>query len=149
MRHWRVMAGASALVLVAGVCLAQTAQIPALQLTPDQIKWQPYPAGGEQAFILGNPSRPGPYVLRVRFPPGLRIQPHTHSDARVVTVLSGTMYYSYGERFDTTRLRAYPAGSVWTERPGQPHFAWTRGGEVVLQAAGTGPSVTAPYPPKH
>ena len=119
---------------------AQAPGIPSVQLRPDQLSWVPYPAGGIQAFLVGNPSQAGPYAVRLRFPKGLRIPPHTHPDARVVTVLEGTMYFAFGTRFDSTRVQPFPAGSVWTELPNQPHFAWVRDGEVVLQISGTGPS---------
>jgi len=121
-------------------------QLPSVQLVPDKLQWRPYPAGGEQAFILGDPSHPGPYVVRLRLPAGMRLQPHFHPDARVATVLSGTMYFSYGERFESASLRAYPEGSVWTELPAQPHFAWVRDGAVVLQVSGIGPSGSTPAP---
>jgi hypothetical protein len=62
-------------------------------------------------------------------------------------LLSGTAYFGYGERFDETRMRALPAGSVWTEPARQPHFAWAKDGEVVLQVIGIGPSGTTPVPP--
>jgi quercetin dioxygenase-like cupin family protein len=118
----------------------QASQTPLVQLTPDQLVWQPYAAGGEQAVLVGNPSASGTYAIRLRFPAGLRIAPHTHPDARIVTVLAGTMYFGMGERFDESHMRAFPAGSVWTETPGMAHFAWVRDSAVVLQVVGTGPS---------
>lgn len=116
-------------------------------ITPDQLHWTPYYAGGEQAILLGDPSRPGPYVLRVRFPPGLHIPPHYHQDNRIVQVLSGTMYFALGESGDTTRMRAIPAGSMWTEPARMIHYAWTGNGEVVLQVVGTGPTGTQEVSP--
>lgn len=125
---------------------AQANALPSVQLTPDQLAWQPYMAGGVQALLIGDPSLPGPYMVRLRLPAGLRIPPHTHPDGRIVTVLSGTMYFSFGTQFDSTTVRPYPAGSVWTELPGQAHFAWVRDSEVVLQISGTGPSGMTPVP---
>jgi quercetin dioxygenase-like cupin family protein len=136
----RTSALAAALLVLAATAPTTPAQQPAVQLTPDQLVWQPYMAGGQQALLVGDPSRPGTYAVRYRFPAGLRIPPHTHPDARIVTVLAGTMYFAFGEVFDSSRVRAFPAGSVWTESPGQPHFAWARSGEVVLQVVGTGPT---------
>ena len=111
-------------------------------VTPDQLHWTPYYAGGEQTVLLGDPSRPGPYVLRVRFPAGLHIPPHYHMDNRIVQVLSGTMYFALGDSGDTTRMRAIPVGSLWTEPARMVHYAWTGNGEVVLQVVGTGPTAT-------
>jgi quercetin dioxygenase-like cupin family protein len=128
------------LAAAAFAAAAQNPPLPAVQITPDQLTWGPYPAGGEQAFLVGNPSQPGPYAVRIRLPAGVRIPPHFHPDGRIVTVLSGTMYFAPGDRFDSTALHAFPAGSVWTETPELHHFAWAKDGPVVLQITGTGPS---------
>ena len=136
----RALGAAAALLLLAATARAQGAPLPDVQVTPDQLTWGPYPAGGEQAFILGNSSQPGPYVVRLRLPAGLKVPPHFHPDGRIVTVLSGTMYFAHGDRFDSTALRPFPAGSVWTETPAVHHYAWAKDGPVVLQISGTGPS---------
>jgi quercetin dioxygenase-like cupin family protein len=133
----------------ARLTLARNPQAPlvpaaAAATRPDQLVWTPYPAGGVQASLLGDPGRAGTYVVRIRIPAGLRLAPHFHPDGRIVQVLSGTMYFAYGDSGDTTRLRAYPAGSLWTEPPGIAHYAWARDGEVVLQIVGTGPSGSRP-----
>jgi len=139
-RVTRTICQLSVLLAAAGSAVAQTPSLPAVQVTPDQLQWVPYPAGGEQAFLVGNPSQPGAYAVRIRLPAGTRIPPHFHPDGRIVTVLSGTMYFAPGDRFDTTALRAFPVGSVWTETPELHHFAWAKDGPVVLQVSGTGPS---------
>lgn len=129
-------------LLAAATLGAQTPSADHVVVTPDQLHWTPYYAGGEQTTLLGDPSRPGPYVLRVRFPAGLHIQPHYHMDNRIVQVLSGTMYFALGDSGDTTRMRAIPVGSLWTEPARMVHYAWTGNGEVVLQVVGTGPTAT-------
>jgi hypothetical protein len=115
-------------------------------IVPGQLVWTPYSAGGVQAILLGDPSRPGTYVVRIRLPAGLRIAPHSHPDGRIVQVLSGTIYLAFGEQADTTRFQAYPAGSLFTEPAGAVHYTWMKDGEVVLQIVGTGPSGSRPAP---
>jgi quercetin dioxygenase-like cupin family protein len=117
-----------------------------LQVAPDQLTWTADLRGYEQAVIVGDPTKPGMYAARIRFPSNLRIAPHFHRDDRIVTVLSGTVLFGYGARFDESAMRAFPAGSVWTEPATQPHFAWSRNGEVVLQVIGMGPSGTTLLP---
>jgi quercetin dioxygenase-like cupin family protein len=139
--------GAITAVLIAvssGVARAQLVPSTPVQVMPDQLVWTPYPAGGVQAFLLGNSSEAGTYVVRIRLPAGLRLAPHSHPDGRIVTVLSGTIYFALGDSGDSTRMRAFPAGSLWTEPPGAAHYAWARDGEVVLQIVGTGPSGSRP-----
>jgi quercetin dioxygenase-like cupin family protein len=121
---------------------AHGAPLRPVQTAPDQLQWVTDPRGYQQAVIVGDPAKPGMYAAHIRFPANLRIAPHFHPDERIVTVLSGTVHFGYGERFDESLLRALPAGSVWTEPAGQPHFAWAKDGKVVLQVIGIGPSGT-------
>ena len=142
---YRVL-GAAALVLFVIVGVAQGGALRPVQATPDQLTWVADPRGYEQALIVGDPTKPGMYAARIRFPANLRIAPHFHPDDRIVTVLSGTVLFGYGERFDESKMQTLPAGSVWSEPAAQPHFAWAKDGGVVLQVIGIGPSATTAVP---
>ena len=74
--------------------------------------------------------------------------PHTHSDSRVVTVLSGICYYGRGEEFDENRTIPMPPGSFFTEPAGTPHFIWAKEGDVIVQTTAIGPSGTQIIPEK-
>jgi hypothetical protein len=68
---------------------------------------------------------------------------------RIVTVMSGTLYMGYGDRFDESAMKALPAGSIWTEPSKQTHFVWTKDGEVIIQVVGgNGPSGITRVEPK-
>ena len=67
---------------------------------------------------------------------------HTHTDDRLTTVISGTMYYRVGEEFDEDNMTAYPAGSVIFTPAGTPHVMWVQEGQAVIQESGDGPSGT-------
>jgi quercetin dioxygenase-like cupin family protein len=94
------------------------------------------------AVFAGRPQEAGPYALRVRFPPGSRVMPHTHPEDRIYTILRGDWYVGLGETFDSTRLERYPAGSVYVMRAGIAHFHLARDGETVFQITATGPTAT-------
>jgi quercetin dioxygenase-like cupin family protein len=84
-------------------------------ILPEQIEWRPFPAfpqAARRAILVGEPSQPGPYVVRVKMPAGGMLMPHSHPEDRIYTVMSGAFYIGLGERFDETRLRAYPPGSL-------------------------------------
>jgi len=99
-------------------------------------------AGGIETVVLkGDPAKPGLYTLLLRVAPNVRIQAHAHRDDRVATVVGGTWYFGYGDRFNEAALQALEPGSFYTEPPGVPHFAMTKE-QVVLQITGTGPSST-------
>ena len=117
----------------------------------DEIPWPAAQAGGagtsgtsgiQTVILKGNPTRPGIYVLALRTAPNVTIQAHSHKDDRVATVLKGTWYFGYGNKFDEKALKELPEGSSYTEPPNTPHFARTRE-EVILQIVGYGPSSTA------
>jgi len=93
----------------------------------------------EQTRLVGDPAKPGPYTVRLKFPAGYKLAPHTHPDSREVTVLSGTWNMGYGDKFDPAKLKALPAGSFYTEPANVAHFVELLE-PVVIQVSGTGPS---------
>jgi quercetin dioxygenase-like cupin family protein len=111
--------------------------------TPAEMTWSAQGGlampGMEQVNLVGNPSEPGPYTLRLKFPAGYKLAPHVHPDNRKVTVLAGTWYTGYGAKFEETALKALPAGSFYTEPANAAHFVEVRE-PVVIQVSGMGPS---------
>ena len=97
------------------------------------------PKGTQVSNLLGDPSQPGPFVLRLIFPAHTDIMPHTHSKPETVTVLSGTIYHEHGPtlvRADGTKLMA--GGFVYLPQA-MPHSLWTTDEQAVIQVSGTGP----------
>jgi anti-sigma factor ChrR (cupin superfamily) len=134
--------------------VAQSAQ-GVVAVTPVEMKWTSQGGlaapGMEQLNLLGDPAKPGPYTLRLKFPKGFKIAPHTHPDSREVTILSGIFATGYGEKFDAANLKILPAGSFYTEPANIPHYIEIKE-DAVLQVSGTGPSgrifVNPPDSPK-
>ena len=109
---------------------------------PEDIDWEPFPAfppSARLAVVVGHPSEPGPYVVRVKVPSGVRLMPHRHQEDRVYTVMSGVFYIGLGDQFDETRLQAYPPGSVIVLPGDTAHFHWAKSGEYVTQVTAIGP----------
>jgi quercetin dioxygenase-like cupin family protein len=92
--------------------------------------------------LIGDPTKPGLYAVRVNIAPHTQVRPHTHRDNRSVTVISGTWHMGYGGSFDTKALKDLPPGSFYTEPAGQAHFAQTGDDPVVIWVTGYGPSDT-------
>jgi quercetin dioxygenase-like cupin family protein len=116
-----------------------------VRLTPDEIRLTvdaSRPGSMDTATLAGDMGKAGLYAARVRIPAGLKVLPHLHPDDRLVVVLSGTLHVGFGERFEPERMKALPPGGFFTEPAGQPHFAWARAGDVILQVSGMGPSGT-------
>ncbi len=109
---------------------------------PADIDWQPFPAfppSARLAVVVGHPAGPGPYVVRVKVPSGVRLMPHRHQEDRVYTVISGVFYIGLGEQFDEENLAAYPPGAVIVLPGGTAHFHWAKSGEYVTQVTAIGP----------
>ena len=48
-------------------------------ILPEDIDWKPFPAfppSVRLAIVVGHPSEPGPYVIRVKAPSGAKLMPH-------------------------------------------------------------------------
>lgn len=111
------------------------------KLNDIDLSWTMQSNGVSVASISGNEKSNGMYIYRVRFPKGHKIMPHYHSDERVVTVISGSLYVGYGNVFDASKMTKLVAGGLWTEPKESAHFVWAKDGEVELQVVGFGPSV--------
>jgi quercetin dioxygenase-like cupin family protein len=157
MRQNKISAELKPLVITACVILsalaaaAQTSAPRVMALTPAEMKWQTQGAlaagGVEQLNLVGDPNQPGPYTLRLKFPKGAKIAPHSHPDSREVTILSGLFATGYGETFDEAKLKILPAGSFYTEPANVPHYIEIKE-DAVLQVSGTGPSGRRPVSPE-
>jgi quercetin dioxygenase-like cupin family protein len=108
----------------------------------EEVDWEPFPSfppSARLAVVVGQPSEPAPYVVRVKLPSGVKLMPHRHHEDRVYTVISGVFYIGLGEQFDSEKLGAYPPGTVVVLPGGTPHFHWARSGEYVTQISAIGP----------
>jgi quercetin dioxygenase-like cupin family protein len=109
---------------------------------PEDIAWESFPAfppSVRLAVVVGHPAEPGPYVIRVKVPGGVKLMPHWHPEDRVYTVMSGVFYIGLGAEFDDGKLQAYPPGAVVVLPGGTHHFHWARAGEYVTQVTAIGP----------
>lgn len=129
---------------------AQSPGSPDLTFTTDVIyKTSANGAGPQTAVLYGSPAKPGVFVMRMKFPAGVKIMPLTHPDAwRTAVVLSGTLYYAIGEKWDESKLTAYPTGTFFSTPTSAPHYVWAKDGEVVVQFTAMGPTGTTPVPQK-
>jgi len=88
--------------------------------------------------LYGDPTREGPFALRLRLPAGYAIPPHIHPGPEIVTVISGEFRLGMGERADRAAARPLPAGGFFAADPGMAHYAFTDR-ETVVQLTSVGP----------
>jgi quercetin dioxygenase-like cupin family protein len=108
----------------------------------EDVEWKPFPAfpaSVRLAVVVGEPSKPGPYTIRVKVPHGEKLMPHKHPEDRVYTVISGVFYIGLGTEFDASKLEAFPPASVIVLPGDTWHFHWAKSGEYVTQVTAIGP----------
>ena len=109
---------------------------------PGSLTWQDappgLPPGGKVAVLSGDPTQPGPYVLRAQLPAGYRIAPHWHPAAEHLTIISGTMAVGMGDSFDAAAMKDLRANSYVTLPPEMRHYVLAKTA-TILQVHGRGP----------
>jgi len=166
----RLMCTAMSLCLLLGVAAAQTktstkksaaksaAAAPAKAdagmahakaYTPDQMKWSAgpnaLPAGAQIALLEGDPMKPGPFTIRLKFPNNYKIPPHSHTRTEHVTIISGSMHVGMGDKFDETAMSTFGPGSFAAIDAGTHHYGIAKndmmfkGKDTVIQLHGEGP----------
>jgi len=111
--------------------------------TPQEIKWVRNAAGtNEQAILFGDPAKPGPYVVRIKWLPGNFSKPHFHNEDRFFVVISGIWWVGTGKTFDKEQTVPVPAGSYVIHKGGQVHFDGAKSEEAIIQVTGIGPVKT-------
>jgi len=96
------------------------------------------PKGAKMAILEGDPTQPGVFTMRLRFPDGFQVFPHWHTQTEHATVIKGTLHLGMGERFDRSSTTALATGSFGFWPAGTKHFAWAEG-ETILHLHGQGP----------
>src|SRR6059036_2438724 len=130
----------AALIALAGSALAQDA---VTMVKPDALTWKDnpnIPKGGQVAVLVGDPTKAGEVVVqRVKLPANYQVPPHTHPYAETVTVLSGSVGFGMGEKFDATKGELVKAGSFYAQPAKHVHYVWTGNEEVIAQVQFIGP----------
>ena len=111
-------------------------------ILPEEVDWKPFPAfppAVRLAVLVGDPTEPGPYVIRVKVPSGVKMMPHRHPEDRIYTVMSGVFYIGLGEQFDGDKVKAYPPGCLVVLPGDTPHFHWAKSGDYITQVTAIGP----------
>lgn len=111
--------------------------------SPQQnVQWSPappmFPPGAEIAVLQGDPSKAEPFTVRLRFPNGYKIPPHTHPTTENVTVLTGTFLAGMGTQFVESAMRAFGRDEFISVPAEHPHYAMAQG-LTVIQLHGVGP----------
>ena len=147
---WQVVRCALALALVVGLAGLGSARAAAdlnpkaitIQL-PADIKWNKG-RGSESATLVGDPTKPGLYIVLQKWLPHNNSRPHKHPNDRYITVLSGTWWVNTGAKYDPAGFKPIPAGSFVVHTANEIHYDGARDEPALLQIAGMGPDTNTP-----
>jgi pimeloyl-ACP methyl ester carboxylesterase/quercetin dioxygenase-like cupin family protein len=96
------------------------------------------PPGGTFAVVSGDPHAAGPFVMRVRLPPGYVLPPYRRRNEEQVIVLAGAITVGTGGEPAAAAWRTLTSGSYVLLPANEIHFAHTDRGAIV-QIFGIGP----------
>jgi quercetin dioxygenase-like cupin family protein len=150
-----VLAAASAIAAsTAGALRAQqgTESSKHVMVAASEVKWGPappsLPPGAQLGVLDGDPAVAGkPFVVRIKFPDGYRVQPHWHPADENVVVLSGSFSVGMGDTFNEGTMMAMAPGG-YAKMPKEVHHYAMAKGDTVIQLHGTGPFTVTYVNPK-
>jgi quercetin dioxygenase-like cupin family protein len=141
MRIRAILLTCLALVLAATAIQAQSGHV---MTTPGAVKWGPappaLPAGAQLAVMDGDPSKPGLFTIRLKFPDGYRIPPHWHPTDEHLVILQGLFRMGVGDKADAAAAHDMAVGSYGKMPAKTRHYAFAKG-DTIVQIHGEGPFV--------
>jgi quercetin dioxygenase-like cupin family protein len=96
------------------------------------------PPGAQIAVLAGDPGKPGPYTVRLKFPANYAVPAHSHPMDENVAVVSGALIMGMGTKLDKTTGTSLGVGGFALMPAGVNHFAYTKQ-ETTILLYGTGP----------
>jgi len=135
----------AAAILSGGASMLVSAQSHAhVVQTPNEAQWGPappmLPAGAQIAVLAGDPTKPAPYAVRLKFPANYAIPAHSHPTDEHVVVTSGSVTFGMGDALNKTAAanKALAAGGFALMPANMNHFAFTAS-EATIVLYGQGP----------
>lgn len=108
----------------------------------DQLQWGAAPSvlpkGAQLAVLSGDPSKSGPFTIRLKAPAGYKIPAHNHPTAERVTVISGDFHFGMGDKLDEAKAGRLGSGGFVDLPAKMNHYAFMST-ETVVQIDSEGP----------
>jgi quercetin dioxygenase-like cupin family protein len=112
--------------------------------TLQEAQWGPappmLPAGAQIAVLSGDPTKPAPYAVRLKFPANYAIPAHSHPTDENVVVTSGAVTFGMGDKLDKKSAgnKTIGVGGYGIAPAGMNHYAFTTQ-ESTIVLFGMGP----------
>jgi ketosteroid isomerase-like protein/quercetin dioxygenase-like cupin family protein len=113
-----------------------------VMVAPASITWgdppPSLPPGARLAVLSGDPSKPGPFVIRAQVPAGYRVPPHWHPTDENLTILTGTVALGMGDTADESTMQNVASGGLVVLPANMRHTFLARTA-ATFQVHGMGP----------
>jgi quercetin dioxygenase-like cupin family protein len=113
--------------------------------TVKEANWGPappmLPAGAQIALLAGDPTKPVPYAIRLKFPPNYAIPAHSHPTDENVVVVSGALTFGMGDSLnkEAGQNKTLHTGGFALMPANMNHFAYASSQETTIILYGQGP----------
>jgi quercetin dioxygenase-like cupin family protein len=133
-RYNPTLLAAAVVLLLGAAAIAQTSTH--VMATFADTKWGPappmLPPGAQIAVLAGDPGKPAPYTVRLKFPAGYVVPAHSHPTDENVAVVSGDLFIGMGNKLNKTGAMALGRGGYALMPAHENHFAFTNAETTVL-----------------
>ena len=132
-------------LLMTGASAAMRADHPHAGQNLRDANWSPappfLPKGAQIAVLEGDPTKPGLYAVRLKFPEHYAIPAHSHPTDEHVVVTSGALVFGMGDVLDkrSSANTKLTVGGFVDASANVNHFAFTRDEETTIVLYGEGP----------
>ncbi len=114
-------------------------------LLPDNVPWKPNAAGTNETHVLyGDPDKPGPYAVLLKWKAGYMSRPHYHPNDRHIVVLRGTWWVGAGPKYDPASTVPMPQGTYVLHYGKGIHYDGAKDGDTIIMLHGVGPATSTP-----
>jgi len=138
------------LIVTTALLLAATGSVVAQDhktghaMRAEQLQWEPTPSivpkGAQMSVLSGDPTKTGPFTMRLKLPASYKIPAHSHPTAERVTVISGEFNFGMGDKLDEAKAEKLGSGGFVDLPADMSHYAFTSP-ETVIQIDSDGPFV--------
>jgi len=132
----------AAAIMLASPLAARASNVTHGVMSADKMAWglldPKQPNGIQVAVLYGDPTKSGPFGMRLKIPANLEIGSHTHSSTEYITVVSGKAKVSWGVKADVMGGDDLGPGSFFWMKNGDHHDLKALE-ETIVDLNSTGP----------
>lgn len=113
----------------------------ALSVIPfDKLEFKGKDGAPQTAAVFGDSTKPEMYGVVIKWPPHTGSRPHSHPNARYITVLSGTWWVNTGAKYSPDTMVPMKPGAFIVHHPNQIHYDGTKDDPAMIYIVGMGPA---------